>query len=187
VAGGDQVIPVANRLMTRFDLVVATQDWHPPDHKSFASNHPGRQPGDVIDLHGLAQTLWPDHCRQGTFGAELAADLDTLRVDEIIRKGADPQIDSYSGFFDNERRKSTGMADLLRGRGVDEVYLIGLATDYCVKFTSLDARELGFTTYLVEDACRGVELHPGDVAKAVEEMKQAGVIVLRSDDPTLSE
>ncbi len=132
VPSGDHVIPVINRLQPQFELVVATQDWHPPDHGSFAANHPGRQVGDVIDLDGLQQILWPVHCVQNTHGAELAADLNTARVAKVFRKGTDSRIDSYSGFFDNGHRKTTGLGEFLKQQAVDEVYIAGLATDYCV-------------------------------------------------------
>jgi nicotinamidase/pyrazinamidase len=183
VPRGDQVVPVANRLQPRFDLVVATQDWHPPGHGSFASRHPGKKPGDLAELGGLPQVLWPDHCVQGSPGADFAPGLEMDRVETIFRKGTDRAIDSYSGFFDNGKRKSTGLGDYLKGRGADELFVLGLATDYCVKFTALDARRLGFQVFLVEDGCRGVELEPGDVARAVEEMRAAGVQVVRGADP----
>jgi nicotinamidase/pyrazinamidase len=182
VRNGDEVIPVANRLSARLDLVVATQDWHPPDHGSFAANHPGKRPGEVIDLNGIEQILWPVHCVQDTPGAAFAGAFDTSRVECVFHKGTDPGIDSYSTFFDNARRKSTGLADYLRERGVRSVYLLGLATDYCVKFSALDAVELSFETFVIEDGCRAVELQPGDGARAIEEMKAAGVAVVRSGD-----
>lgn len=182
VPRGDEIVPVANALMTRFELVVATQDWHPRNHGSFASAHPGRRVGEVIDLHGLEQVLWPDHCVQGTRGAELAPGLDVRGIRRVFKKGIDPRVDSYSGFFDNGRRRATGLGEYLEDCGVQDVYVTGLATDYCVKFTALDARGLGFATYLVEDGCRGVERAPGDVARAVEEMRRAGVRIVRSDD-----
>lgn len=177
VPRGDEVIAPANRLMRKFDLVVATQDWHPANHGSFAANHSGRKPSEMIDLNGLPQILWPVHCVQDTRGAEFAPGLDVSRISRIFQKGTDPAIDSYSGFFDNGHRKATGLGDFLRERGVTDVYVLGLATDYCVKFTALDARRLGFRTLLVEDACRGVELRPGDITQAVAEMKAAGVII----------
>jgi nicotinamidase/pyrazinamidase len=180
VPDGHAIVPLVNRLVERFDLVVATQDWHPPDHGSFAANHSGKKPGDVVDLHGLPQILWPVHCVQNTPGAEFVPALNVRRVDKIFVKGADSQIDSYSGFFDNGHRKATGLGDYLTQRSTNEVYVAGLATDYCVKFTALDAQELGFKTFLIEDACRGVNLKPVDVARAVEEIKRAGVIVLDS-------
>lgn len=180
VPEGDQVIPVINRLQSQFELVVATQDWHPPGHGSFASAHPGRRPGEVIELHGLPQVLWPDHCVQGTFGAELARGLETSRIARIFQKGTDPGVDSYSGFFDNGHRHDTGLAEYLRQQGVGIVRVAGLATDYCVKYTALDAVRLGFETHLFLPACRGVNLQPGDVERAVEEMRAAGVRILSS-------
>lgn len=180
VEEGDQVIPIANALMPHFDLVVATQDWHPATHGSFAANHPWRKPGQVIDLHGLSQVLWPIHCVQESFGAEFVQELDQDKITKVFTKGTDPTIDSYSGFFDNGHRKATGMGDWLKEQGVDTVYVMGLATDYCVKFTALDALELGFTTYLIEDASRGVNLSQGDVDKAVAEMAEKGVKVIHS-------
>ena len=181
VPDGDAVIPVANDLVQRFDLVVATQDWHPPGHESFASQHEGTSPGQVIELHGLQQVLWPDHCVQGTRGAALVDDLDTSNVDEIFQKGTDPSIDSYSGFFDNGHRKSTGLDAWLKEQGVTTVVVMGLATDYCVKFTALDARELGFRTLLVPEGCRAVELEKGDGDKALKAMRAAGVEILHRD------
>jgi nicotinamidase/pyrazinamidase len=183
VPHGDEVIAVANRVSPRFDLVVATQDWHPPGHGSFAANHPGRKVGEVIDLHGLPQVLWPVHCVQGTAGAAFAPGLDVSRVRRVFQKGTDPAIDSYSGFFDNGHRRSTGLADSLREQGVDEVFVTGLATDYCVKFTALDAvQRAGLKTTLIEDGCRGVNLRPGDSERAVEVMRLAGVDLVRSPD-----
>jgi nicotinamidase/pyrazinamidase len=182
VRRGDEVVPVANQVQPRFDLVVATQDWHPAGHGSFASSHPGRKPGELGELAGLPQVFWPDHCVQGSPGATFAPRLEMNRVETIFRKGTDPGIDSYSGFFDNGHRKSTGLGDYLKGRGATEVFVLGLATDYCVRFTGLDARRLGFRTFLIEDGSRGVELQPGDVAAAVKEMRSAGVEVLRSSE-----
>ena len=181
VPGGDEVIPIANELQSLFPLIVATQDWHPADHGSFASNHPGKQPGERIDLHGLEQILWPVHCVQDTPGAALVADLDTSRIERAFPKGADSAVDSYSGFFDNGHRKATGLGDYLARREMDTVYILGVATDYCVKFTALDACQLGFQTYLIEDACRGVNLQPGDVDKALSEMRAAGVTITNSN------
>jgi nicotinamidase/pyrazinamidase len=175
VPRGEEVLPVANALIPCFPLVVATQDWHPPDHGSFADNHPGKSPGDEIDLDGLRQVLWPRHCVQGTPGAAMAATLDTSRVAHVVRKGTDPRTDSYSGFFDNGYRQATGLGDLLRRAGSAEVYVLGLATDYCVLATALDARRLGFRTHLVVDGCRGVDLRPGDVERATGAMRSAGV------------
>jgi nicotinamidase/pyrazinamidase len=180
VPDGDAVIPVANRLQLLFPLVVATQDWHPANHGSFAANHPGKKVFEQIDLNGLPQTLWPIHCVQGTAGAELAPGLNRERIVKVFQKGTDAGIDSYSGFFDNGHRRATGMAEWLKGRGVTEVFVCGLATDYCVKFTALDAVSAGFKTHLVEDASRGVNLQPNDVKNAVAEMRQAGVVIEQS-------
>src|SRR5512147_565922 len=155
VPEGDKVIPVVNKLQPMFPLVVATQDWHPANHGSFATNHPGRKVFEQIVLNGLPQTLWPVHCVQGTRGAELAAALNRERIAKVFPKGTDPGIDSYSGLFDNGHRKSTGLGEWLKEQGVTHVYVCGLATDYCVKFTALDAAQMGFKTWLVEDACRG--------------------------------
>jgi len=180
VPEGDQVVPVANRLMSHFDLVVATQDWHPPDHVSFAANQFGREPGEVIEADGLEQTLWPVHCVEGTPGAELHSGLDLAGVARVFRKGSDPRVDSYSGFFDNGRRNSTGLHGYLKQRGVDELHVCGLATNVCVRATALDAVDLGYTTYMVEDGCRGVDLEPGDVERAIDEMRQKGVRIVHS-------
>ncbi|WP_193212416.1 bifunctional nicotinamidase/pyrazinamidase [Luteolibacter marinus] len=175
VPGGDDVIPIANRLMEDFELVVATQDWHPPDHGSFAANHPGKNVFDSIDLNGLPQTLWPVHCVQGTVGAEFAPQLWTDRIARVFRKGTDAEIDSYSGFHDNGHRRSTGLAEWLKSQGVQRVTVCGLALDYCVKFTALDAVAEGFEVALCLPACRGVDLQPGDCDAAVAEMKARGV------------
>lgn len=182
VPDGDRVIPVANALLPRFDVVVATQDWHPPDHLSFAAQHPGRAPGEVIDLDGLPQVLWPVHCVRGTRGAEFAPPLCQDGWAKVFPKGTDRRVDSYSGFFDNGHRASTGLGDWLLERGVDEVFVMGLATDYCVKFTALDAVGLGLRTWLVADGSRGVELAEGDVERAVTAMREAGVGIVNSID-----
>jgi len=182
VPDGDQVIPVVNSLQSRFSLIVATQDWHPANHGSFAASHTGKKPFEQIDLNGLPQTLWPVHCVQNTAGAALAPGLTQDRIAKIFQKGTDSGIDSYSGFFDNGHRKSTGLGEWLKEQNVSEVFVCGLATDYCVKFTALDAVQAGLETSLIEDACRGVNLRPDDVKNAVEEMKAAGVQILSSHD-----
>jgi nicotinamidase/pyrazinamidase len=182
VPQGDQVISVANAIMMKFMLVVATQDWHPADHASFASQYPGRKPGEFVELSGLQQILWPDHCVQGSKGAEFAAGLDVARITHVVRKGMDKKIDSYSGFFDNDHRKATGLGDYLDSRKIDELAIMGLATDYCVKFTALDARKLGFKTSLIQEGVRGVEINPGDCEKALRTMKDAGVRIISVDD-----
>ena len=178
VAEGDAVIDPANRLARRIDLVVATQDWHPANHGSFAANHPDRKVGDVIDLDGLAQILWPVHCVQGTPGAALAAGLDAVRIARVFHKGTEPNVDSYSGFYDNGRRRSTGLGEYLREHGVSRIVITGLATDYCVRYTALDAQRLGFDAVVVEAACRGVDLKPGDTARALADLKAGGVQVV---------
>jgi nicotinamidase/pyrazinamidase len=178
VPEGDRVIAVANRLMPRFKQVIATQDWHPADHGSFAANHAGKKPGDVITLDGLPQILWPVHCVQGTRGAEFAPGLEVGRITHVVRKGTDAGIDSYSGFFDNGHRKATGLHAYLQSQGVRELCVMGLATDYCVKFTALDARQLGYDVVLELKGCRGVNLKAGDVEAAVAEMVRAGVRVV---------
>lgn len=178
VPHGDEVIAVANSLLDAYDMVVATQDWHPSDHLSFASQHDGRNVGDVIDLAGTTQVLWPDHCVQDSHGAELAASLDRDKIDHVVRKGTDRHIDSYSGFFDNDHRHETGLYEYLRGKGISEVDIVGLATDYCVKATALDARQLGFRTRVILDGVRGVNLNSGDVDSALEEMRASGVEIV---------
>jgi nicotinamidase/pyrazinamidase len=180
VPHGDDVITVANQQQTRFDLIVATQDWHPPDHQSFAANHVGKQVGDWVRVNGVPQQLWPVHCVQETPGADFAAALKKERWARVFQKGVDREIDSYSGFFDNGRIKDTGLGAYLRQQGVDSVFVMGLATDYCVKFTALDAVSLGFRTHLILDGCRGVNLEPNDAQQAVEAMKAAGVFVVEA-------
>jgi nicotinamidase/pyrazinamidase len=177
---GDQTIAIANRLLPHFATVAATQDWHPADHESFAANHPGKQPYEMIDLHGLMQVLWPVHCVQETPGAELHAELDRSRITEVFHKGTDRGVDSYSGFFDNGKRKATGLGDWLRSRWIQQVYVMGLATDYCVRATALDARSLGFDVWLVQDGCRAVELKSGDGERAIAELRGAGCAIVES-------
>lgn len=178
VPHGDEVVTVANEQQSHFDLIVATQDWHPADHQSFAANHPGKQIGDLVRVNGVPQILWPVHCVQETSGADFAATLKREQWARVFQKGVDREIDSYSGFFDNGRVKDTGLASYLRQQEVDSVFVMGLATDYCVKFTVLDAVSLGFRTHLILDGCRGVNLEPKDAHRAVEEMKAAGVFVM---------
>jgi len=180
VPDGDAIIPVVNRLQAKLPLVVATQDWHPANHGSFAANHSGKNVFEQIDLNGLPQTLWPVHCVQGTPGAELAIGLQRERIAKIFPKGTDAGIDSYSGLNDNGHRKSTGLGEWLKAKGVAEVFVCGLATDYCVKFTALDAAQLGFKTHFIEDASRGVNLQPNDVKNAIAEMSRAGIAVVQS-------
>jgi nicotinamidase/pyrazinamidase len=182
VPGGDEVIPLANELQRRFDVVLVTQDWHPPDHGSFAANHPGKKPGDRIMLDGMEQILWPVHCVRNTRGAEFAPSFSTTRIAHVFHKGIDPRIDSYSTFFDNAHRRSTGLTDYLKDRSIKDIYLLGLALDYCVKYSALDARQLGLNTHVVLDGCRGIDLQPGDLDRAVDEMKRVGATILQSGD-----
>ncbi|WP_038180236.1 bifunctional nicotinamidase/pyrazinamidase [Vibrio rhizosphaerae] len=179
VPQGDEIIPIINQLLPCFDHVIATQDWHPQGHSSFASEH-NKTPGECIELGGVTQVMWPDHCVQGTDGAAFIPGLNTGAIDYIVQKGTNPNVDSYSGFFDNQRIQATGLEDYLRQNGLTDVYIVGLATDYCVKFTALDAVELGFNTWVIQDACRGVDMTPGDVENALSEMQSAGCTFIQS-------
>lgn len=174
VADGDAVVPVVNRLVERFDHVVLTQDWHPAGHSSFASSHPGSAPFEAIDMPYGRQTLWPDHCIQGTPGSAFHPQLKTERAELVIRKGFRPEIDSYSAFYENDRRTPTGLAGYLRERGLRRIFLVGLATDYCVYYSAVDARRLGFDTVLVEAGCRAIDL-AGSLDAAWAGMAEAGV------------
>jgi nicotinamidase/pyrazinamidase len=182
VPHGDEVVPIANELQSRFDVVVATKDWHPPDHGSFAANHTGKKPGDRIILDGIEQILWPVHCVQNTHGAEFAPAFDTSRIADVFHKGIERNIDSYSTFFDNAHRRHTGLAHYLRKRSIQDIYLMGLALDYCVKYSVLDARQLGLNTHVILDGCRGIELARGDIGRAIDEMKRAGAVLLKSSE-----
>jgi nicotinamidase/pyrazinamidase len=176
VADGDAVVPVANALIRRFEHVVLTQDWHPPGHRSFASSHAGRAPFETIELEYGAQTLWPDHCVQGSAGAAFHADLDTTRAELVIRKGFRAAIDSYSAFYENDRVSSTGLAGYLRDRGFSRVFLCGLATDYCVAYSALDARRLHFDAVVLLDATRAIDLD-GSLERSLTAMREAGVVL----------
>lgn len=180
VPDGDAVVPIANLLSPRFRLVVATEDRHPPDHLSFASQHPGKKVYEQIDLDGLPQVLWPDHCVAGTPGAALHPALARGLITRVVPKGTDRRIDSYSGFFDNGRRKQTELDAYLKSEGVRRLVVMGLATDYCVKWTALDAVALGYEVTLVEDGCRGVGLGQHDVADALRELAARGVVLKNS-------
>ncbi len=180
VPEGEAVVPIANVVQQLFPLVVATQDWHPQNHGSFAANHPGKHVYDEIDLNGLRQTLWPVHCVQNTRGAEFSAAFNRQRIQKVFQKGVDPLIDSYSGFYDNAHRRSTGMGEWLKAQNVTHVFIAGLATDYCVSFTAFDALSLGFKVSVIADGCRGVNVRPGDVEQAIIRMKAAGVETLQS-------
>lgn len=180
VEAGDEVVPVINRIMPSFSRVITTQDWHPPDHVSFASSHPGRRPLDVVEADGIVQVLWPDHCVQGTRGAELHPRLDPRRIGLLLRKGMRRGLDSYSAFFENDHRTDTGLRHFLKGLKLRELFICGLATDYCVLASALDARRLGFRVTLVRDACRGVDFPKGGIEKAIAAMQKAGVRMTES-------
>lgn len=179
VPGGDEVIKPANQLMQSFDCVVQTQDWHPSDHSSFASNHKDIDPYDTIEMEYGEQVLWPDHCVQGTEGAEFHPDLETKPSQVIVRKGFRKDIDSYSAFFENDHETVTGLHGYLEAREVDELFVVGLATDFCVKWTVLDGLKLGYKVTLIEDAVRGIDID-GSVDAAMKEMKEAGVALTHS-------
>jgi nicotinamidase/pyrazinamidase len=181
VPDGDAVVPIINRLMPKFELVVATQDWHPADHESFAGRHAGHEPGDTIDLNGQEQILWPDHCVQHTAGASFASGLNVEHFEHVVRKGAKRTVDSYSGFFDNDHQTDTGLTDYLKQHGVDEVSICGLAADVCVRFTALDALKLGFKTTVFSDAVRAVNLQEGDYERTVQKIRENGGEVRPSD------
>lgn len=178
VPNGDRILLPLNRLQKRFAHIIATQDWHPPGHLSFAANHPGARVGESVDVGGLSQILWPVHCVQESSGAALDSRLEQLRIEKIVRKGADPELDSYSGFFDVAERGSTGLDQYLEEQGIDELFITGLALDYCVKFTALDALRVGCKTTVVLDCCRAVDLNPGDGRRAVEELRSAGARIM---------
>jgi nicotinamidase/pyrazinamidase len=176
------VVPVINRLNQKFQRIVATQDWHPQDHVSFASNHPGSKPFDIIRGKEGEQILWPDHCVPGTPGAEFHPDLDPLGFDLIVRKGTDPALDSYSAFFENDHKTPTGLHFYLQGLSVKSVYLVGLALDVCVYYSAMDALKLGFSTVVVQDGCRGIDSPPGSLKARLDEMRRAGAQILGAAD-----
>ena len=178
VPGGDQVISVANEMIRDFDIVIASQDWHPSNHGSFVSQHPDRKVGDTFLWNGASQVVWPDHCVQGTYGAAFPSELDVSKISQLVTKGEDPNVDSYSAFFDNAKMRATRLHVLLQSLEVDTIHMMGLATDYCVRATALDALELGYRVTLHTKGCRGVEIQPGDCVKAIEEMALNGVEVL---------
>lgn len=177
VPNGDQVIPFINGIQANYDLVVATQDWHPSDHGSFAENNRGKKVGDMYELGGLPQMMWPVHCVQNSEGSELAPGLEREKISKIFTKGEDPQIDSYSGLYDNGKKRSTGLGEYLESKGVDQVDVVGLAADYCVKYTALDAQEYGFKTTVLKEGTRAVNLQPDDFESAMSELRYAGVDV----------
>lgn len=182
VKGGDQIVPLIDSLVKKpFDVIVASKDWHPKGHVSFASRH-HVTPGHVVQLPDSEQILWPDHCVQKSQGAEFCPGWDVSKVEAVFYKGIDPEIDSYSAFFDNQHRRSTGLASYLREKGIETLYIAGLTTEYCVAYSVHDAIQLGFKTYVVLDACRGVELHPGDVENAERKMQELGALFVKTND-----
>lgn len=174
VPQGDLILPNVRQLLALpFEIKVATKDWHPKGHESFADTHL-RQPGEVMKIEGIDQVLWPVHCVQDTGGSQFALGWDVSLIDKVVLKGTHQKVDSYSTFFDNARRRETGLELYLRDQGVKELYIAGLATDYCVLYSAMDALDLGFATYVVTDACRGIDLHPGDVDKALQQIRECG-------------
>lgn len=181
VPDGDAVMPIANQIQDKFDCIIVTKDWHPANHMSFASNHPNKTVGEVVTVHGVQQVLWPDHCIQHTKGSQLHPALKLHQIDHIVHKGTQPTIDSYSAFFDNEHLRETDLAEYLNKKNLKDIYIMGLATDYCVKYSCLDAIQLGFNVRIILEGCRGVELHAGDVARSIQEMQAAGVLPMPLD------
>jgi nicotinamidase/pyrazinamidase len=182
VPHADEVIPLINELIMKFNIVLATLDWHPADHMSFASSHPGKKIGDVVNVQGIEQILWPAHCVRNTAGGELVSTLNKSGIESLFYKGTDKWIDSYSAFFDNARHKSTGLDEFLATRGISEIYIAGVATDYCVLYSVLDAISLGFKVFVIADCCKAINLHSDDEKKAWEKMKSAGAKVVTSID-----
>lgn len=182
VKNGDEVIPVINRLTPKFPSVVATQDWHPADHGSFASQHPGSKPMEVVNLEGIDQVLWPDHCVAGTRGAAFHHELDQAPFRAVFRKGIKKDVDSYSALMENDHWTETGLRGYLEGLEVKRLFVCGLATDFCVRFTVLDALQMGFETVVISNACRGVDIPTGYAEAALQEMKQAGASIVTSDE-----
>jgi len=186
VPDGDAVVPLINRLGEAFSHILLTQDWHTPGHSSFASSHAGKQPFETAVMPYGEQTLWPDHCVQGTPGAEFHRDLEYTRAELVLRKGFRSEIDSYSAFYENDQQTATGLAGYLRERGISRVFLAGLATDFCVHFSAVDAAREGFTAVLIEDACRAIDL-AGSLAAAKQAMSEAGVVFAAANQITASQ
>ncbi len=179
---GHQIIPVVNAIAPKFDKIIATQDWHPPGHLSFAANHPGKNNYDMVELGGVPQILWPTHCVQGTPGADFHPDLDLRPVDLVIRKGSNPRIDSYSTFLENDKNTRTGLDGYLKGLGITQLFFTGLATDYCVFYSAVDAVNLGFEVFVILDACRGVDVPEHNVETAKQQMVQHGITLIHSGE-----
>lgn len=180
VPKGDKIIPAINDLAKKFHEVIATQDWHPRNHISFASNHPGKKINEEIKVNGINQVLWPDHCIKGTKGASFHPKLDTTQFDLILRKGNNPKIDSYSAFQENDKKTITGLNGYLKNLEIKNVYIAGLALDYCVYFSAMDANELGYNTFVIKDATKGINKPEGSIEKALNRMKEKGVKIIKS-------
>jgi len=182
VPHGDEIIPVINKLSGRFKKIVATQDWHPPDHVSFAVSRPDKKEYDVISYEGIEQVLWPKHCVPGTKGAEFHPELDTEKFNLILRKGSNPKIDSYSAFRENDKKTLTGLEGYLRNLSVSKTYFCGLALDYCVFYSAMDSKELGFETYIIIDGTKGIDSPEGNIDKSLSVMKEKGIEIIESND-----
>jgi nicotinamidase/pyrazinamidase len=182
VRDGDAVVPLVNNIMENFYRVVATQDWHPKHQVSFASNHPGKKPYDVIKLGNVEQVLWPDHCVAGTPGADFHPGLQTEKFHLVVRKGVNPAVDSYSTFLENDKKLKTGLDGYLKSMGAERVFLVGLATDYCVFYSAMDSRGFGFDTYVIIDACRGIDVPEHNIEHSIQAMKEKGIHVVSSED-----
>jgi nicotinamidase/pyrazinamidase len=178
----EKVIPIINQLTQKFDRVVATQDWHPENHISFARNHPGAKNYDIIQIEDMTQVLWPAHCVRGTKGAEFHSDVNTNNLHLILRKGTDPEIDSYSAFMENDKKTITGLEGYLKGLNITQVFISGLATDYCVFYSAMDAKRLGFETYVIIDACRGVDVPENNVENAINTMQGNDIKIISSSE-----
>lgn len=181
VPDGDSIIPVTNKLIDHFNIIIQTQDWHPTDHSSFASSHPGKNPYDTIEMDYGLQVLWPDHCVQGTTGAEFHPSLNTQKTQVIIRKGFRKEIDSYSTFFENDQKTTTGLTGYLKQRGITDLFVVGLATDFCVKWSVLDGIDEGFSMHIVKNAVRGIDIE-GSVENAWTEIEKKGAHIITSED-----
>jgi len=182
VPEGDKIIPTINKLSNMFEKVIATQDWHPKNHVSFASNYPGKKEYDIIEHKGIEQVLWPDHCVPGTKGAEFQSDLETERVNLILRKGDNPEIDSYSAFRENDKKTITGLEGYLKNLDIKETYICGLALDYCVFYSAMDAKQLGFETYVIIDATKGIDSPENNIDKALRKIKENNIKTIESSD-----
>ncbi len=182
VRDGDKIIPIINKIQGKFYKIIATQDWHPKDHISFASNYQGKKIYDVIKIDNVEQVLWPDHCVRGTYGAELHKDLRTGNINLILRKGTDKNIDSYSAFIENDKKTLTGLSGYLNSLKIKQIFLVGLATDYCVYYSAMDALKFGYDTYVIIDACRGVDVPNNNVKRVIDIMKNNGIKIIKSTD-----